>query len=309
MQTIYGLESSIPSGPIVLALGNFDGVHVGHQRLIHGAIETARSKGGQSAVMVFDPHPLQVLAPSKAPKLLTNTLQKAALLEKLGLDFLIITPFSIEIAAWTPEYFVESILAETLHVDTVFVGYNYTFGQKASGNAAMLAEFGQRFGFDVQIVQPVKIDHHTVSSSLVRKHYSRGDLESVMRFTGRFPVLEGIVVEGDRRGRTIGFPTANLMIPGEMALPGGGVYASVLLIDGIWRPAVTNVGTKPTFHEGHPISIETHVLDYKGDLYGRTLQLKLMHKLREEMKFAGPDDLVAQIKSDVADARSRLSDL
>lgn len=309
MKIINGVENFNNKGANVLALGNFDGVHTGHQRLIKRAIDDAHSRQGYSIVMVFDPHPMRLLAPSRSPKLLTTTEQKAAILKELGLDCLLLTPFTRDIAGWTPAYFVEKILLETIGVSAVYVGYNYTFGSKASGNAEMLAEFGKQYGFAVHVMEPVKVNGKTVSSSLVRSCLAKGDIAAVRAYTGRLPFLEGTVIAGDQRGGTaLGFPTANLSIPAEMAMPGIGVYAGRALVEGKPVEAVINIGRLPTFFEDHAVTVETHLLDFSRDIYGQTVRVELLSKLRDEMKFDGIDALKAQISRDITNARAVLND-
>ncbi len=290
--------------PIVLALGNFDGVHKGHQHLISEAIKEAKQSGGSSVVMIFDPHPRKVLS-QESPLLLTTVEQKASILAEMGLDYLVITPFTKEVASWSPEYFVDHIILETFNASTVYVGYNYFFGRGASGDARLLQQLGEQKGFAVRIIEPVMVAGQVVSSTLVRKCLEEGDVEAVYAFTGRLPVLTGKVQRGE--GRDIKFPTANLDFDPEMARPGRGVYAARAIVDGRSYDAVVNIGQKPTFHDDYPIVAEAHILDFNGNLYDKDIAVMLVKKLRDERKFPSREDLIAQIERDIQNAREVLN--
>ncbi|MGE5422178.1 MAG: bifunctional riboflavin kinase/FAD synthetase [Ignavibacteriales bacterium] len=309
MKVINGVENYTDrSKPLVLALGNFDGVHIGHQFLVREANEEAKRIDGISAMLVFDPHPLKVLVPSRAPKLLTTLKQKTRILDELGLDLLIVTPFTRDIAAWSPESFVHKILVKTLGVKAVFVGYNYSFGSKAAGDAEMMKALGQKNNIDVHIINPIMMEGQVVSSTLVRKCLENGDIDAVRRFTGRLPLMEGKVVEGEKRGKTIGIPTANLAIDKELVIPGNGVYAVKACVKGQTIEGVVNIGRKPTFHPDFPVSIEAHFFDFDQDIYGETISIALVSRLREEQKFNGVQELIDQIDIDAKQARRILED-
>lgn len=308
MKIIYGIENYTTERPLVLGLGNFDGVHRGHQQLINGTIKRAREIHGSSGVLVFDPHPLKVLRPEKAPKLLTTTAQKARIMEDMGLDCMIITPFNLEIAAWSPERFVDEMLVAILNVEAVFVGYNHTFGHKGRGNPEMLRQLGESRGFEVNVIAPVKVGEQVVSSSLVRSCLQSGDMQKAWLYTGRWPGLEGVVVEGDKRGRSLGFPTANLQTDPDIMLPATGVYAATARVNGNQYEAVVNIGRAPTFLNNHPVTVEAHLLGFNGDLYNRQLALTLYKRLRGERKFAGKEELIAQINKDIEQAKKILDD-
>lgn len=305
MNVVYGLEEF--SNKTVVALGNFDGVHIGHQKLINEAIADAKDRGIPSLVMVFDPHPMKVLVPAKAPKLLTTNRTKAAILADMGLDNLILAPFDMEIAGWSPEHFVKKVLIETLKARSVYVGYNYTFGSRASGDAEMLVELGDKYGFSVKVIPPVMYDNKVVSSSLVRKFMEAGDIPMVKILTGRFPALDGVVIQGEKRGRSLGYPTANLTIDSDLITPGSGVYAATVRVLNNTYGAVVNIGHKPTFHDNYPIAIEAHIFDFDDDIYNQDIMVTLIEKLRGEIKFAALDDLIQQIKTDSFQARAVLS--
>ncbi|WP_054694870.1 bifunctional riboflavin kinase/FAD synthetase [Syntrophomonas palmitatica] len=299
MQIINGLEQYRKSErPLFLALGNFDGVHHGHSRLIKGLVDEAHNYGAVSAAFIFEPHPSRVLNPERAPKLLVTAERKAELLENLGLELLIYHPFTMEMARTSPREFVEKLLVNIMGVKHIAVGFNYTFGHKGSGTAEMLQEMGREYGFTVQIVPAVELDGEVVSSSLIRSYLENGAIESAGKLLGYYPMIEGIVVEGEKRGFTIGFPTANLAVPADLSIPSRGVYAARAEIDGQLYKAAVNIGNKPTFHADYPICVEAHLIDFEGNLYGRQVRLFFLHKIRDEKKFNGAEELMAQIARD-----------
>ena len=305
MEVITDIERFKVKKPIVVALGNFDGIHKGHQYLISQTIREAQKAGGTSAVMVFDPHPRKVLT-QESPLLLTAIDQKAKILEQMGLDFLVLTPFTREIASWSPEYFADHIILDALNASSVYVGYNYSFGQGASGDAQMLRELGEQKGFAVHVIEPVKVSGQVVSSTLVRRCLEAGNVEAVYDFTGRWPSLEGKVQRGE--GRDIKFPTANLDFDPEMARPGRGVYAAQAVVDGSLYDTVVNIGYKPTFHQEYPVVAEAHLLDFNGVLYDKDITVMLIRKLRDERKFASREQLIQQIERDIQNAKSALKE-
>lgn len=299
MHTVMGIEKFVDKKrPVYLALGNFDGVHKGHQSLIRSLVEKASINGGQAVAFIFEPHPAQVLRPEHAPRLLITPERKAKLLEKMGLDVLIYTPFTLEIAAWSPDQFVNQILLDALQVREIFVGFNYTFGHRGAGTPELLQQIGEKRGFGVNIIAPVKYEGETVSSSLVRKYLEKGDITTAYQLLGYHPVLEGVVVEGEHRGSAIGFPTANVGVDTIYSVPGKGVYAARADVNGKNYHCVVNIGSKPTFHNEYPISIEAHLMDFRGDIYGHQICLSFIEKLRDEQRFGSLEELIAQISQD-----------
>lgn len=303
MRLIRNIENYQPVGPLYLALGNFDGVHRGHQALIKACVEAARSNQGVAAAYIFEPHPAKVIKPDQAPRLLVTPERKAELLDALGLDLLIYTPFTMEVAKMLPEEFVRDILVDRLGVKEAVVGFNYSFGYRGQGTPDMLAAFGQEFGFQVTIVDPVDINGQIVSSSAVRSALDAGDIEQAVDMLGYHPSWTGMVTEGEHRGSKIGFPTANLEVNPELSLPGHGVYAALAQVNQRSYKAVVNVGRKPTFHDQYPTTIEVHLIDFKDDIYGQQLTISLIKKIRDERKFNNVDELVAQIAADRDSAR------
>jgi riboflavin kinase/FMN adenylyltransferase len=301
------LETLAPTGlasPAV-TIGNFDGVHRGHQALVRATVARARASGGAAVVLTFDPHPAQVLG-RRVPPALTALAQKAELLEALGVDTVAVLPFTREVAGLSPEAFARGVLAGALGARHVVVGESFRFGRRQAGDAPGLARLGDGLGFTVQAVPPVLDEGRPVSSSRVREALAAADVAHAATLLGRPHFVDGVVVEGDRRGRTIGFPTANLD-PGPGLLPARGVYAGPCrLPDGRAPLAVVNVGQRPTFGGG-TVTVEAHLLDFSGDLYGARLRLSFAARLREEQRFAAVDALVAQIGRDIERARALLS--
>ena len=299
MQIVYGMENYKPGEQnLFLALGNFDGVHKGHQRLINSAIVRKNEVGGVAGAFIFDPHPAQILIPDRMPRLLVNAQRKAELLKKIGLDLLIYEKFTREIAALTPDQFVLDILLKRLNIKEVFVGFNHSFGYKGLGTPQLLQMLGEEHGFKVHIMPPVKVDEEIVSSSLIRQALEQGRIARAAKMLGYRPILDGVVIEGEHRGRQLGFPTANIGIDIIYNVPAKGVYAALARVNERCYSAVVNIGSKPTFHEEYPISIEAHLMDFNGDIYGQAISLAFIEKLRNEQRFASLDELVAQINKD-----------
>lgn len=298
MKLIRNIEHYQPSGPLCLALGNFDGVHLGHQQLIKECVDFAARNKGTAAAYIFDPHPARVINPSKAPKLLVTAERKAELLKALGLDLLIYAPFTPQVAQCAPERFVHHILVEKLNVQQVVVGFNYSFGFRGAGTPELLKHLGNQYGFKNIIVEPVEINGRVISSSAIRQALELGNIEQAAEMLGGCPILSGLVVKGEQRGQSIGFPTANLSIDPELTIPGRGVYAAVARVDNRSVKAVVNIGRKPTFHQEYPTTVEAHLIDFQQDIYNKEMQLTFLKKIRDERKFNGAEELVKQIKED-----------
>jgi riboflavin kinase/FMN adenylyltransferase len=272
--------------PRDVAIGVFDGVHVGHRKVIRGA----------DTVLTFDPHPLSVIHPEAAPKLITPFEIKRDVIDGLGVDELVIVPFDQEFREIEAEEFCSRILVETLGATRVRVGENFRFGKKAKGDPEMLRG---RSEFETEVVPLIEVDGEIVSSTRIRAQVTAGDVEGAMNCLGAPFLLEGTVVEGDKRGRTLGFPTANVVPSEEYVYPGHGVYAA--FADGI--PAAVNVGVRPTFETGRGVLIEAYLIDHDADLYGHTLRMAFIARLRGEKRFPGVEELVAQMHRDVDRAR------
>ena len=269
-----------------LAVGEFDGVHIGHREVIRGA----------DTVLTFEPHPRFVVAPDSAPKLLTPLAIKADLIAGLGVRELVVIPFDAEFAKHSAEEFIDGVLVERLSAEHVSVGENFRFGAKAKGDPAMLAG---RSEFETRVVPLVEVDGETVSSTRIRALIAAGDMEGARHCLGAPFMVEGEVVGGDQRGRELGFPTANIVPDDRLAIPGHGVYAA--FADGV--PAAVNVGIRPTFESGRGVLIETYLIDQEVDLYGAVLRVAFVERLRGEKRFANVEELITQMRIDVEDAR------
>jgi riboflavin kinase/FMN adenylyltransferase len=288
----------------VCAIGNFDGVHRGHAHIFQQARQWASSLGGESLVLTFDPHPAKVLAPAYAPPLITPLARKLELIAACGIDATVVQPFDLAFAAKTPLQFVDEVLVGGLGVRALCIGHDFTFGARRAGTVELLTELGRTRNFEVQVIQTVTADEIVCSSTKVREFVLEGRVDGATLLLGRPPEVEGEVVRGDGRGRTIGVPTANLRAETEL-LPKNGVYAGqALLPDGTTVPAAINVGTNPTFVQGMPVTVEAHLLGWSGDLYGQRLRLSFVKRLRAEERFPSVDALVAQIKKDIEATRS-----
>jgi len=291
-------------GPSVVALGMFDGVHLGHARLVEEANRIARAQGLASAVMTFDAHPLALLRPVQAPPMLTTASEKAERLRELRPDALLMRPFDAAFAAQSAEEFAAR-LAKALRMKVAVVGFDYAFGAGGAGNPTVLRRLGEQYGFEVYELEPVCWEGEPVSSSRVRAALAAGDLQGAKAMLGGPYRVSGQVERGKGLGRTLGFPTANLSLPKGKALPPFGVYAARVRIEGDTHPAVLNIGVHPTVPEGAP-TIEIHVLDAAPDLYGKRVEAALEAWLRPERKFDGVEALRAQIGRDVGEAKKVL---
>lgn len=303
---VSGVQAlAAPLAGSVVTIGAFDGVHRGHQALLTRAADLARAEGVPAVAFTFHPHPAKVLAPARAPALIVSVEERARLLLAHGMDQVVVQPFDEAFARVSADAFVRDFLAGPLRPRHVVVGFNFAYGQGRAGNRATLEAAGHELGFGVDVVGPVDVGGVVCSSTRVRERLLEGDVGGAARLLGRAPFLTGQVVPGDQRGRTIGFPTANVDPEPEL-LPCAGVYATRVSWDGQPAlPSVTNIGNRPTFGGGH-VTVEVHLLDFSGDLYGRRLRVELVGRLRDERRFDGRAALVAQLNQDVASARAVL---
>jgi riboflavin kinase/FMN adenylyltransferase len=292
----------------VLALGNFDGLHRGHRKILDRVDRVARERGATAVVMTFDPHPPRVVRADKAPPLLMTKAQKLAAFEEAGLQGAAIVRFTSELSRWEPEMFVRTVLVDWLRVSEVWVGANFLFGHDRAGNFSLLRTLGGRYGFKAEKIDPVRYKDFVVSSTRIRRLISEGRMDEAGALLGHPYALEGRIVAGDRRGRSLGFPTANLCTENEL-LPPSGVYATTMTIDGIVRAAVTNVGVRPTVDSSGKTTIETHVFDVDRDLYGAAVRVGFVLRLRDERTFESVDHLKIQIAADCTRARVLFSHL
>jgi riboflavin kinase/FMN adenylyltransferase len=290
--------ADVPPAPDgrAIAVGTFDGVHLGHRRVISDALAWAREHGLVAAVVTFDPHPLQVLSPKDAPPLLTSTDVKADLVRGLGVDELVVIPFTPEFSRLDAERFCADVLAGALSARRVSVGENFRFGHEARGDATLLR---RQSAFEASVVPLVEAEGGPVSSSRIRELVEGGDVAAARALLGDPFQLEGVVVEGDRRGRELGIPTANLLPSPELVVPGAGIYAG--LARGV--PAAISVGVRPTFEADGKLLVEAHLLDFEGDLYGEALRVAFLDRIRDEESFDTPEALVEQMRRDVERTR------
>ena len=286
----------------VLALGNFDGLHRGHMKIIDRVRRRAGERGGTPAAMTFDPHPPRVLRPDKAPPLLMTKAQKIEALTRAGMQGIAVVRFTQELSLWEPETFVRTVLVEWLHVSEVWVGANFLFGHQRAGTFTVLRSLGARYGFRAEKIDPVRYKDFVVSSTRIRRLVSEGRVDEAGALLGHHYFIDGTVTRGAGRGRSIGFPTANLSTENELPPPAG-VYATTATLDGILHPSITNIGLRPTFGDVDRPVIETHIFDIDRDLYDQSVRLSFVQRLRDERPFPDVDALRAQIDADCRSAR------
>lgn len=286
----------------VVAVGNFDGVHRGHQKILERVCRRAGERNGTPMVLTFDPHPPRVVRPDKAPPLLMTSAQKFEALARSGAAGAAIVRFTSELSQWDPEHFVRTVLVEWLHAAEVWVGANFLFGRDRTGNFSLLRTLGAQYGFRAEKIDPIRYKEFVVSSTRVRRLVAEGRVDEAAALLGRHYQVEGTVVGGDGRGRTIGFPTANLETENEL-LPPHGVYATLALFGGRIHAGVTNVGLRPTFGAVGRPRVETHVFGFDGDLYGQRVSVAFALRLRDERTFPDVGALSAQIDADCRRAR------
>lgn len=290
----------------VLAIGNFDGLHRGHHKVIERIRRSAADRGTSAVVLTFDPHPPRVVRPDKAPPLLMTMPQKLAALERAGLHGVAVVRFTQALSMWSPDAFVRAVLVDWLRVAEVWVGADFLFGHDRAGTFSVLRALGLQYGFRAEKIDPVRYKEFVVSSTRIRRLLAEGRVDEAGALLGHHYAIDGVVVPGAQRGQRLGFPTANLSTDNEL-VPPTGVYATAADVAGTRWPAVTNIGVRPTFETGGAVTIETHVLGLTQDLYGAPLSLSFIQRLRDERRFADVDALKAQIEADVRRA-ARLFD-
>jgi riboflavin kinase/FMN adenylyltransferase len=305
MEIIRDLEALARHSYPVTAIGNFDGVHLGHRAILKAAIDRARAAGGTAFALTFDPLPAKLLVPERAPQLILVPEDKLELLRLSGIDGVIVLNFTRELSRLTPREFVRDYLLKKIGAREVVVGHSVSFGHDRAGNAAVMVELGREFGFDTTVVGPVKVGGIEVSSTKVRELIREGDLRGAAKLLGRYHFLHGTVVRGRERGRTIGFPTANIESATECVVPDG-VYATRVILDEGAYGSITNIGMRPTFSESAR-AIEAHIFDFNRDIYGRQVKLELIERIRPERKFDSVEALKNQIALDLSKAREILA--
>jgi riboflavin kinase/FMN adenylyltransferase len=291
------------SSPVV-TIGNYDGLHLGHQTIITRAIEVAKNSGGESVVLTFEPHPVQFLHPELNIPLITPFRKKMMLLEKFGVECTINLPFNKDLAHMSAEQFIGEIVLDHIAPRWVIVGFNFNFGKDRSGTAAALQKMGERLGFAVEVVPPHTVNNAVVSSTRIRELLVAGRIQEANRMLGMRYFLLGTVIHGHARGKGLGFPTANLEIAGDL-YPKTGVYAATVTVGSETHQGVVNIGTNPTFND-KDFAVEVFLFDYQGDLYGKELQVNFVARIRDEATFPSPEALVRQIEQDVETAKEIL---
>ncbi|MGM0652548.1 MAG: bifunctional riboflavin kinase/FAD synthetase [Bacillota bacterium] len=289
--------------PLFLALGNFDGVHRGHQKIIRAAIQRARKKNGISAVLIFDPHPQIALRPEQPLSLLTDLVDRAEIMEELGLDYMIVQQFTARMAALSPEHFIRQVLIERLQVEGVFVGEDYSFGRMGAGSSSTLRYWGDKLGFTVKVSPMLYYKNKEVSSSIVRSLLLSGDVNEAADLLGYYFYRQGQVIKGYGVGKKMVYPTANIAASPRLLWPGKGVYLTgVSKLNGQMFCGVTNVGSRPTFAD-HNITVETHIIDFDQTIYNRQIRLCFLEKLRDTRIFNSAQQLKEQIGRDIEQSR------
>lgn len=300
---IYKLGQDQNYEPTVIALGNFDGVHLGHQKILKKGLEIAQSLNIELSVLFFDPHPLKVLYPERKLNLLTGREERLILFEEIGVQKVFLLPFTSRFANTSPREFVEKVLLR-IGVRHVIVGFNYSFGFQGKGNSESLKKFGQEYGFKVSVIQAQKINDTVISSTEIRKYLLNGEINLAKEMIGRSPKLSGKVVHGDGRGKKLGYPTANIKLEEDLLIPKNGVYAVSSKIDGKIYGGMMNIGFVPTFTDKSEKTIEVNFFDYQGDLYDKDLMISIESRLRSERKFTGREEIIAQLSKDKEQALS-----
>ncbi len=309
MEVFEGVDAyDSEDSPSVLSIGNFDGVHLAHREICRFINQEAARRGGRSVILTFEPHPLSVVAPERRPPLMTTLEEKLARLEDQNVHAVVVQKFTPRLAQTGAREFVRRIIGEGLKASLVAIGFNFRFGKGRTGNVELLQDEGANAGFETHVLEPYMFEGRRVSSTEIRKLLLGGAVEEAARLLGQHHMIEGRVVRGDGRGRRIGIPTANVDYP-PVLIPENGVYACRVQIDGregLRYPAVTNIGNRPTFDKKE-VTLETHLLDWDGDLYEKSIRVEFVSRLREEKKFSGPEELVRQIRLDIENGRKKLS--
>ncbi|MEW6733392.1 MAG: bifunctional riboflavin kinase/FAD synthetase [Acidobacteriota bacterium] len=302
MRICHGLNCAELQRPTIITIGIFDGLHLGHQLIMRKVVARAKETGMPATVLTFSPHPRAVLHPETAPPLLQTFEQKVEGMGMLGIDQVVVLEFTRELADLTAEAFTRDILCTQLQAQEIYLGKGFAFGRGREGNIEKLQELSARYGFLAAEVPEVVLRGRRISSTLVRRLIKAGRVNLARRMLGRPYGMEGTVMEGRRRGRELQFPTANI-IPQNSVLPADGVYVTLVLVEGKWRRSVSNIGLRPTFSDTNQRLVECHLLDFEKDLYGKSIRIRLLHRLRDEKKFTSISQLQQQIARDSQRAR------
>ena len=306
MEIEQELASVTPQGETLLAIGVFDGVHAGHRYLLKQLQKRAAEKHLLSGVLTFNPHPQSVLHPDDQLPWLSNLEDRVTTLQQLGVNIVAVLTFTPELAQLTAQDFM-SLLKKYLRMRGIIVGPDFALGRGGEGSISLLRTLGNQMEFSVEVIPPYTINGELVSSTLIRQALIQGDMKRVEKLMGHHFYLRGKVITSDKRGRALGFPTANLDIKPQQALPNNGIYATITHVDGKQFPSATNIGTRPTFGEGQRM-VETHLLNYKGNLYSKEIRIEFVQKLRDEKRFASSEELKTQIEEDVRRVKALLAE-
>lgn len=304
MENIILTDNIFFDHPTSIALGFFDGLHLGHQQLIKHMMQIASEKSLESCVVTFDIHPLSLAFPKYAPKLISSNKEKTIILKNMNVDKFVLLPFTEELMNYDPESFIKDILVERLKVNHVVVGFNYNFGYKGKGTAQLLKTLGSEYGFETSIVNPYEIDNQVVSSTFIRNLITGGKVDVAEKYLGRKFTLTGPVIRGKGLGREFNIPTANIRIDKSRITPEPGVYYTHVIYENKEYYGLTNVGFNPTF-ENHPFSIETYIYDFHQDIYDKEITIIFYKKIRKEKKFKTLEDLIKQIENDIQSIRKK----
>ena len=285
----------------VLTLGNFDGVHLGHQEIFKKVVKRAKEIEGTSIAITFDPHPLKILAPEKCPSLITNFKEKAEILESFQIDILFSIPFTREFSSLDADDFIKKIVVDKIGPKELFIGYDFAFGKGREGDTSVLKGLGESLGFKVTVVKPIRVGEKTVSSTLIRNLIKEGNVKEASVYLGRPYSISGEVIKGHGRGKGLGFPTANINFQNEL-IPSEGVYIGEILFGEERHKSLINVGTNPTFGEDK-LNVEVFILDFGRDIYGEFLKVFFQEKIRGEIRFKTPEQLIVQMQKDLKQAR------
>lgn len=299
------LASIAPQGETLLTIGVFDGVHAGHRYLLEKLQQQAAEKNLLSGVVTFNPHPQSVLHPHDQLPWLSDVEDRIRAFEDLGINIVAVLTFTSKVAQLSAKEFI-SLVKKQLRMRGIMVGPDFALGRGGEGNINLLRALGREMKFSVEVIPPFTINGEVVSSTLIRQALVQGDMRKVERLMGRHFYLRGKVTTSDKRGRVLGFPTANLDIKPQQALPGNGIYATITQVDGKQFPSATNIGIRPTFGESEK-TVETHLLNYKGDLYSKEIRVEFVQKLRDEQRFPSSEELKVQIEKDVREAQAILA--
>ncbi len=309
MKVIYGKNQQIEfTKPTGIGLGNFDGLHIAHMALVNTLVSESKQRGLESVLYTFTKHPENIMRKKLFTPMITSVNKKMSLLEITQLDYTYFEEFDEYFSRMSPEVFVRDILVNKLKMRLAVTGFDYRFGYKGQGDGEYLKELGQKYNYKVLTIPKIKIDDDVVSSTLIRKHVKKGDMDSAFKLLGRHYSITGIVERGKRIGNTLGFPTANIYPEEYLLIPAYGVYATRTLLNGRIYDSITNIGNNPTFNE-QKVSIETYIMDYSEDIYGEDIEVFFLKRIRGEKKFNAVDDLVEQIRKDIESAREYFIDI